>query len=73
MISSQPIVLSCITCQILVAKPYTGVIQLVTYPGLLFLDEPTSGLDSTASKLVIAALQEVRMHRIAASSDYTIY
>lgn len=35
------------------------IAQLVADPGLLFLDEPTSGLDSTASKLVIAALQQV--------------
>lgn len=34
-------------------------IELVTDPALLFLDEPTSGLDSTASKLVVAALQQV--------------
>jgi ABC-type multidrug transport system ATPase subunit len=34
-------------------------LELVTDPALLFLDEPTSGLDSTASKLIVAALQQV--------------
>ena len=35
-------------------------LELVADPLLLFLDEPTSGLDSTSSKLVVAALQQVR-------------
>lgn len=37
-------------------------LELVAAPALLLLDEPTSGLDSTASRLVMAAMQRVMKH-----------
>lgn len=37
-------------------------LELVAAPALLLLDEPTSGLDSTASRLVMAAMQRVKKH-----------
>lgn len=43
-------------------------LELVADPSVLLLDEPTSGLDSTASRLVLAALQRVARLGVTAAA-----